>query len=191
MDDVPLDPFFISKFEMTRSQWRRCSGKPGGGEGGSDEPTLPVGDVDWNEAVRVLARVGLALPTEAQWEYAARAGTSTTYWTGPDAASLTGAEWFAPEPQSPVGRLRPNAFGLFDVAGNAAEWCRDFFSRYDFPRAAGSGERLTPDAPDLRVWRGGSHRWPAAGLRSAKRAGDSPNMRRPDLGVRPARPIDR
>ena len=157
------------------------------------EPTLPVGDVDWNEAARVLARVGLELPTEAQWEYAARAGTTTPWWTGPDRGSLSGAELFAPKPLSPVGRLRPNAFGLHDVAGNVAEWCRDRFARYEFPRAPGIGRaarRSTrPERPRLA-----RRLAPLACGRSPLRAdaaGDSPNMRRPDLGIRPARQLDR
>ena len=90
-----------------------------------------------------------------------------------------------------VGRLKPNAFGLFDVAGNVSEWCRDRLARYESPCVAGSGERVSLDPIDMRVYRGGAHGWSATALRSARRSVDPPGMRRPDLGVRPARRLDR
>ena len=110
IDDVRLDPFFISKFEMTEAQWVRVTGAthPSDAFPGmwSAENTTPVYAVDWYDATRVLRRIGLALPTEAQWEYAARAGTTTPWWTGARPDTLQGAEVFSTKDALPVGRFQ-------------------------------------------------------------------------------------
>src|SRR5262249_20237304 len=132
LDDVPLDPFFMSKFEMTRAQWIRLQGV-------NPEPvrqatrradtregtTYPVAFIDWIESKAALTRVGLDLPTEAQWEYATRAGTTTPWWTGPDPAAIVGGAVIGTAGPEPVGSRRPNPFGLYDAVGNVGVWCRD------------------------------------------------------------------
>ena len=150
---VTLEPFFLSKYEMTQGQWQRFTGN--NPSHWSPATTIiserysladPVEWVNWNECHEVLFRLGLALPTEAQWEYATRAGTSTVWWTGNEASGLQDAANIAdvsmkryPELQhlasldiddgrifhGVVGSYAPNPFGLHDVIGNVCEWCRD------------------------------------------------------------------
>jgi formylglycine-generating enzyme required for sulfatase activity len=192
LDDVPLEPFLISKFELTEAQWLRLHGDLFLGQGRKDSPpgVLPVSLIDWQEAHTTLQRGGLELPTEVQWEYAARAGTSTPWWTGSSAESLAGAAVFSSKQSQPVGTLRPNAFGLHDVAGNVSEWCRDVFARYEDPRLAGSGARQGLDEAEHRIRRGGGYPHPASELRSARRSIESPAARLPETGVRPARRLE-
>lgn len=206
--EVELSPFLISKFEVTQAQWRRLSGEnpsyygPDGRyergwnpEGREPAGLEPVENVSWNEARAVLASVGLALPTEAQWEYAARGGTTTPWWTGAQRESLAGAanlldrsteragaDWptLADWPgfddgyavHAPVGTFPPNPFGLHEVAGNVWEWCRDAYGPYaGLPR-----EDPFRDGPARarRVFRGGSWHYPAPYARSACRGHRSP-----------------
>jgi serine/threonine protein kinase/formylglycine-generating enzyme required for sulfatase activity len=187
---VRLDPFFIAKFETTQDQWTRLDDgrnpayyKPGATVGDPAERlrfslVFPVEFLTWDDATRVLSRVGLTLPTEAQWEYACRGGTTTTWWTGDDASSLNGAAncagaefaggtrrilprppfsdaWIGP---APVGSLAQNPFGLYDVHGNVAEMCRDAWtpSLADCDARPGDGLREPPSPTDNRVVRGGS-----------------------------------
>ena len=188
LDEVPLDPFFISKWEMTHEQWNRAVGRP---PDGRRPVTLPATLLDWFAATSVLARVGLELPTEVQWEYSARAGTTTPWWTGADPATLARFEVFDAPRALSVGGAAPNGFGLYDVAGNVSEWCRDVFARYEDARTAGDGERSGLDERSHRMRRGGSYRTPAEQLRSARRQIESPYGRRTDVWVRPARRLER
>ena len=169
--------------------------------------------ISWDEASQVTSDLGLSLPTEAQWEHAARGGTSTIYWTGDDPHSLVGAANLADRygqqhggPASwsfipwlddgnlvhaPVGSYRANGFGLHDTAGNVWEWCQDRYGPYALPTAPGTGERQVPgNAP--RVFRGGGFRASAVHAKSADRYGlYAPDYRGFDVGLRPARAIDR
>jgi formylglycine-generating enzyme required for sulfatase activity len=179
--EVTLDPFFLSKFEMTQAQWERVARtrpsqiRPGEVYGGVAVTRHdPVENVTRNESHKLLLRLGMDLPTEAQWEYAARGGTGTPWWTGADRESLRGAEniadasavrlgatWSAlsewPENDDgmplhgPVGSFRPNPFGLYDMCGNVWEWTRDWYEKYPATRGAGDGATQgEPRAPTLR-----------------------------------------
>jgi len=230
-DEVPhemkLDPFFLSKFEMTQAQWQAFTGTnpsiygpprydPNWDRLPADRKRMwrhPVERVDWHLATRVLSRLGLQLPTEAQWEYAARGGTTTAWWTGTRPAGLAGAanlldqfakrlgappSWGVPEDfddgflaHAPVGSFRANAFGLHDVAGNVWEWCTDPYVDYATATNPGDGRRLATGLPHTRICRGGSFLNPASDARSANRANPSPDYVNHDLGLRPARPVRR
>ena len=218
VQDVEVDAFFIAKHEMTQAQWQRFTGEdPSATKVGptafpGEEVTLmhPVNGVSWAMADRELGRLGLVLPTEAQWEYACRAGTTTPWWTGLDKGSLQGAAnlldkkirsvfpgqadadeslydgWIT---LAPIGTYRANRFGLHDVHGNVAEWCRDAFEVYGWPQGTvGELDRL--DSTQHRVFRGGSYLTPAANLRSSHRVALPPANSDAQLGVRPAREID-
>ena len=177
-------------------------------------PLHPVESVDWLEARRVLPRLGLSLPTEAQWEYAARAGTSTPWVAGtrvrdlidPPAGNLAdassaaalGAQGWVSTPglddgfvmHAPVGSFQPNRFGLYDTLGNVWEWCLDEYCSYTHPPAAGSGARPLSDAPGTVMYRGGAFDQPAQEARSANRAGAPPTRRHFTIGLRPARGVE-
>ena len=146
--EVTLDAFFISKFEMTQGQWKRATGSHPGPD---ESPDCPLRHATYEECERTLERLGLAVPTEAQWEYAVRGKTTTPWWTGAETRSIGGAANVADKsvgeagPKSwlyeswlddghpgvaPVGRFRANPFGLHDVIGNLWEVCRDHYGQY-------------------------------------------------------------
>ncbi len=223
---VALDAFFISKYEMTQAQWEAFTGEnpayyaPSTGEYRSNWDRLPesekqlrrhpIENLTWAEYAEVLRRLDLGLPTEAQWEYAARAGTSTTWWSGDDPASVAGAanlhdrfaatvfpaEWGAPEAfddgfvvHGPVGRFRANPWGLHDVMGNVLEFCRDGFANYDRPVREGDGERRSEGPIFSYSIRGGCYLSGLDAVRSVHRNASSPTQRSDQLGVRPMREI--
>ncbi|MBI3270947.1 MAG: SUMF1/EgtB/PvdO family nonheme iron enzyme [Planctomycetes bacterium] len=216
--DLTLAPFFLAKHELTQGQWVRAVGKnpsayPAGVEIGGHRHTLlhPVELIDWVEAKRAMSRLALCLPTEAQWEYAARGGTTTAYFTGADKESLAGsvnlADRYCKENggpgswqfelwlndgfvvHAPVGSYRPNAFGLHELVGNVWEWVEDPYGGYDLPVRPGDGLRQgTADTP--RVFRGGGFRSNAVHARSADRYTlYAPGYRGFDVGVRAARGV--
>lgn len=217
---VRLDPFLISKFEITQGQWLRLTGtNPSGYREGhefvkSEEAARhPVEKIDWETAVRWLDRLELELPTEAQWEYAARGGTRTVWWTGDERESLRGAgnladgyalhhggasTWIYERwlddgyvAHAPVGAYRPNPFGLHDVIGNVAEWCRDSEEYFDqVPARDGDGARFAKG----RTWRearGGSFAYGAITARSARRGVFQLGSAPPLVGLRPVRRLVR
>jgi formylglycine-generating enzyme required for sulfatase activity len=212
---VELAPFFLSKYELTQGQWRRFTGAnpskhlSGTAVAGRELDDLsPVEQVSWLEASRVLARLGWQLPTEAQWEYAARAGGDLPWWTGaePDglegAANLSdrfarrqGASWRVFEDalddgylvQAPVGSFRANPFGLHDVIGNVYEWCSDHPEGYD--SVSGSAAEHAASSVPTRAVRGGSYVSAANGARASKRDSGQPELENESIGLRPARAL--
>jgi formylglycine-generating enzyme required for sulfatase activity len=168
----------------------------------------PVEQVTWDDCNLWLTRLGLELPTEAQWEYGARGGTTTPRWTGigtdglARAANLSDAfcrqngghpSWNY-EPwddghtvHAPVGSFASNPFGLHDVLGNVWEWCRDSFGSYGNPVDKGDG--LRRPASRIRVFRGSSFGNDAAHARSAFRFNTTPAYHLNSLGVRAARRV--
>jgi formylglycine-generating enzyme required for sulfatase activity len=211
---VTLDPFFASKYEMTQAQWLRVRrANPSRGNPsvtwGERRHTLlhPVEEVSWSEADWTARLMGLALPTEAQWEYAARAGTDAPWcgWTGPDLAGFANlvdqyARRHGKPPSwpfeawddgyadsSPVGHYRPNRFGLHDVIGNVFEWCRDLYGSYTLPTDPGDGLRRVDGTTD-RIMRGGDFTHSAVGARVSRRAFMVPETRE-RVGLRPVRPL--
>jgi formylglycine-generating enzyme required for sulfatase activity len=211
---VTLKPFFLGKYELTQDQWLRAAGSnpsaypPGFEQGGRTHTSLhPVEQVRHAEALRELEKLGLTLPTEAQWEYASRAGSDTIYWTGDDIAGLDGfvnladqtvsedgpGSWvYEPDLEDgyvlhgPVGGRGANPFGLHDTVGNVWEWCLDPFGPYTVPPDEGTGARdHGTDAPQL--FRGGGFRANRAHARSADRYGlYAEGYRAYDVGVRAA-----
>ncbi|MBI4882372.1 MAG: SUMF1/EgtB/PvdO family nonheme iron enzyme [Planctomycetes bacterium] len=216
--EVALAPFFLAKYEMTQAQWLRATGEnpsfyPAGQRFAGKDVTLlhPVENVCWERAREVLRWLDLQLPTEAQWEYACRAGSATAWWCGSAIADVQGAgnladrfcrehggptTWTYEEAlddghvvHAPVGSYRPNAFGLHDTIGNVWEWCRDGFGEYRFPAAAGDGLRQVEGAR-YRVFRGGAFSIFAYQARSSTREGFSADYRFNSLGLRPARALE-
>ncbi|MFO0981708.1 MAG: SUMF1/EgtB/PvdO family nonheme iron enzyme, partial [Planctomycetota bacterium] len=220
--EVVLDPFFIAKYELTQAQWFRAMGTWPSRYGKGvlhlrgDHGLHPVEQVSWEECGQALGRSGLVLPTEAQWEYAARAGSTTPWWSGRDGPAVNGCANLldqsirgvfstatTPEPWSdghayhaPVGSFRANAFGLHDVLGNVSEWCLDAYvngAKLPAPLPRRDGDQLLvvpPSSSDKKVLRGGSFQEVAAFARSAVRFAQLPAYRGVPLGCRPARPLE-
>jgi formylglycine-generating enzyme required for sulfatase activity len=223
--EVRLSPYFLSKYEMTQGQWERFTGKNPSNYGplhwsrranrnGKGWSALhPVEQVTWIECTATTARLGLALPSEAQWENAARGGTRSVFSTGPDLASLAGAAnladvygkthgadaWSAWEKElddgntvhAEVGSYRANPYGLHDVHGNLWEWCSDGFDSFYYRKIPASDPVAPIEGVSGRVFRGGSFGEVASNARSALRGLDAPDYRSNDLGLRPVRALAR
>ena len=220
---VQLSPYFLSKYELTQAQWLRMTGtnpsryaigyEPRGGR--THTGLHPVEQVNWRQATETLRWMGLALPTEAQWEFGCRAGTSSVWWTGSRRDALEGAcnladraatlgwgvdfagDW--PElddgygPHAPIGSYRPNGFGLHDVHGNVWEWCRDAWGDGEFYRRSPVQDPVhvaEEGESEDRVYRGGAFSHSSFDARSALRTYDSAEFSGYFLGIRPARPLE-
>lgn len=173
-------PFYIGKFEVTQKQYQQVMGKQPSETAGDD---LPVENISWNQARDFCAKVsktaGMAirLPTEAEWEYACRAGTRTEYYTGDTEAHLDKIAWYVGNSGGklhPVGKKQPNAFGLHDMLGSVWEMCEDDWHR-DYRGAPADGSAWVNE-PRIatRSIRGGNWRLGAHISSSAHRSGCSP-----------------
>jgi serine/threonine protein kinase/formylglycine-generating enzyme required for sulfatase activity len=209
--EVRLASFWIAKHELTRGQWARLGGGRSAAatesEGGAPD-RHPVEGVSWNGCVELLAHFGLALPTEAQWEYAARGATEGGYLGHDSARGLAGyvnladstvvaarlgwpqaagMEWLTDGfvRHAPVGSFAANRFGLHDVLGNVWEWCVDEPGAYTAGVQPGNGLRIASDAL-TRVARGGGFLNNAAFARTTIRdTGRSRTFDSPYHGARP------
>lgn len=197
--EVSITPFAVSKTEITFAQWDACLG--GGGcngfspqDRGWGRANQPVIGVSWTDVQAYLdwlnAQAGglrYRLPSEAEWEYAARAGSGAPYAFGP---SITTREaTYRARRTDAVGSHAANAFGLVDMHGNAAEWVEDCYSR-NYELAPIDGAAVQADECSRRVHRGGGYADQAAALRSAARRAENANTRAPAIGFRVARGLD-
>jgi formylglycine-generating enzyme required for sulfatase activity len=181
--------FWMAKTETTQRQWERVIGEYPSGFSGEDLPVETVSWVDvqgWlekmNEKAPLPSGWKWALPTEAQWEYACRAGTESAF-----AGDLDEMGWYRDNSGSktnPVGTKKANAWGLHDMHGNVWEWCSDRYGEY----VIGSSSDPTGGATTggSRVLRGGSWDYYAQHCRSADRSRVTPGNRLNSLGFRPA-----
>jgi len=176
-------PFYLQVMQVTQGDWKKLMGSNPSYFKGNEN--LPVEQVSWNyiqEFIQKLNKmeetVKYRLPTEAEWEYACRAGSTTAYCFGDEPARLGEYAWFddhmdaGDEPTHIVGQKKPNAWGLYDMHGNVWEWCQDWWGVYP------SGCLTDPVGPlegSCRVLRGGCCGGRARVLRSAKREGLSPD----------------
>jgi serine/threonine protein kinase len=186
---VNLDEFLIARTEATQAQWARWNDNGSG----TAPPDQPATGIAWSEARTVLQRFDLDLPTEAQWEYACRAGSTTPWFTGATPADAARAGWFEAVP-TVVARRLANGFGLFDTHGNVAEWCRDDYLPYaDTVARAGDGLRLGPALPTLpsKVVRGGACQQGVLAARASARAARPAEYRDASTGLRPIRRLRR
>jgi len=171
--------FFMQTTPVTQGQWKAVMGNnPSYFKNGGDD--CPVEDVSWNYVHKFISNLNqkegsskYRLPTEAEWEYACRAGSTTAYCFGDDEIRLKEYAWYKKNSDSkthPVGLLKPNAWGLYDMHGNVLEWCQDWYGDYpsgavtDPVSANGSGQ----------VLRGGGWSSDARSCRTANRYNSSP-----------------
>ena len=197
--EVTLAPFYLAKTEVTNAQYKLyLDANPEAptplywSNSMYNQPQQPVVGVSWDEAKAYCDWAGLVLPTEAQWEYAARAGTTTRYWSGNGESDLARVGWYGENSGGgphPVGEKEANTFGLFDVHGNVWEWCRDEYRGYETKPQPGDGLRHEPVGGAHRVIRGGSWGSSAVLARSASRVRYGPGFRYSFLGFRPAEVI--
>jgi formylglycine-generating enzyme required for sulfatase activity len=128
-------PFYLARHELTQREWRAIMGSnPSYFVGFPDSDSRPVEQVSWNDSVQFATLIGMRLPTEAEWEYACRAGTTTAFFNGSnDDSTLVDIAWIGSNDGDqirPVGRKAANRLGLFDMLGNVWEWVADFKGEY-------------------------------------------------------------
>ena len=190
--------YYLGVHEVTQAQYKKVMGKnPSHFQGDQvaerhpqtnrvvkdvDSSNHPVESVSWDEAVEFCQRLSALpeekkagrvyrLPTEAEWEYACRAGSQTVYGYGNNAESLGEYAWHdgnSGNKTHSVGQKKPNAWGLHDMHGNAWEWCSDWFGA-DYYTQSPKDDPKGPLSGSLRVYRGGCWRFPAGFCRSASR----------------------
>ncbi|HPB32200.1 MAG TPA: formylglycine-generating enzyme family protein [Candidatus Sumerlaeota bacterium] len=191
MHSVELDGFWMGKYEVTQEQYQAVMGiNPSNFKRAAN----PVENVSWNDAMgfcrKLQTKTGhlFTLPTEAQWEYACRAGTQTRFHFGDSKLTLADYAWirrsFTRRRTHPAGEKKPNQFGLYDMNGNVVEWCADWYGDYT------SGSAKNPPGPSsgaYRVCRGGSVYSRPENCRSSARSHLIPENRGNTLGFRVAR----
>ncbi len=152
-------------------------------------PNCPLEGMDWEEAKTFCESVGGSLPSGAQWEYAARAGTTDAYTCGAEAGCLDDIAWYdgnAEGSTHPVGGKDPNAFGLYDMLGNVFEWVEDCYHA-DYNGAPANGEAWVYDDCWLRMLRGGGWDSSPFYLRASCRHGGIAGFRSRSVGFRCSR----
>ena len=203
---VAIRSFAVGKYDVTFAQWDACVASGGCNGYRPDDQAWgrdnrPVVNVSWADAQSYVqwlsGKTGkrYRLLSESEWEYAARAGTTTAYYWGDDAGSghancsRCGSHWDSQE-TSPAGSFAPNAFGLYDMAGDVWQWVQDCYT--DYSGAPSNGAAVESAVCDWRVVRGGSYERGPEDLRSAKRMGDTPASRGGNsIGFRVARDLSR
>jgi len=193
--------YYIGKYEVTQGQWKAIMYE--------DNPSYfrfgnnyPVEQVSWNEicdkggfleklnTLKPSGYSGFRLPTEAEWEYAARAGSKTRFYWGDDPSytQIGDHAWYSGNSNSkthPAGQKLPNKFGLYDMSGNVWEWCGDLYGNYESSAAT---DPAGPASGPYPVIRGGSQDNPARECRSAARVGNGAANRGHGVGFRLALP---
>lgn len=170
--------FWMGKYEVTQDQWKAVMGSnPSAFQDAGGN--APVEQVSWDDCREFLGRLNARfewgastigsgggtgpadLPTEAEWEYACRAGTTTEYYTGDTGSDLSRATtWYYPDDYEglrtthPVGKKEPNVFGLYDMHGNVCEWCADWYGGDYYAKSCSRDPQGPPDG-FFRVFRGG------------------------------------
>jgi len=188
--EVHLNAYYIDKYEVTFEQYDEfcdATGREKPSDNGWGRGKKPVVNINWEDTKAYCKWAGKRLPTEAEWEKAARGGTDTKYSFGDDAGQLGEYAWYDGNSGSqthPVGQKKPNQYGLYDMLGNVWEWCADW---YDVNYYKSSPERnpVGPGSGTLRVLRGGSWNYNVVSLlRASYRNRNVPGFRNYHVGFR-------
>ena len=185
--------FYISKYEITQEQWLAVMNhNPSVMNDKNSWKRHPVDNVSWNDCNAFISKInelGLGIfrmPTEAEWEYACRAGTTSRYYWGEDPGDTHVHEyaWAFSKAEGishPAGLKKPNNWGLYDMSGNVWEWCSDWRGPYE------ADQLIDPTGPrdgKKKIYRGGSWFNKPSTLRSANRNGHEPDMSGTNAGLR-------
>ncbi len=198
--DVTIRSFMVSVYEVTFAEYNRfaqATGRRKPKSSGWDLKTHPVVDVSWDDALaytRWLSKQTgkrYRLLSEAEWEYVARAGTTTSYWWGTkpgvgNAHCFDCRSDFSTSKPAKVGTYQPNTFGVYDTAGNVFEWVHDCYHR-NYTDAPDDGSVWEGGDCDVRVVRGGAYRSPASSMRAEKRGKFKSGKGQYNVGIRVAR----
>ena len=198
---IKLDGYYIGKYELTQAQWEAVMGtrlreqrdkaNPAWGFYG-EWANYPMGYVSWEEAREFCQKLSEAtgkryiLPTEAQWEYAARGGNKSRHYKYAGSNNIDEVAWYKENGDNishPVGTKKANELGCYDMSGNVMEWCLDWYGRYV------KNDTVNPQGPargTYRVHRGCSWLWEAKYLRVSSRSVDTATGRFYDVGFRVA-----
>lgn len=198
LDDRPdhkvrLEAFYLDPYEVTNARYaafvkatrHRVPYHWLGGEIPKGEETFPVYNVDWEDADAYCRWAGKRLPTEAEWERAARGGKEGLSYPWGDKPDPKLARYNQPQP-GPAGAFPPNGFGLYDLAGGVSEWCSDWFARQYYQKSPPRNP-AGPDSGLYKVIRGGAWSDAASRITVFFRNWVRPNQTTPNIGFRCAR----
>ncbi|MFM7153873.1 MAG: formylglycine-generating enzyme family protein, partial [Bacteroidota bacterium] len=186
---VTLSDYYIGETEVTQAQWKAVMGDNPSGFNGCDD--CPVENVSWNDAQKFITRLNARagspryrLPTEAEWEYAARGGANSRSYQYAGSNDINEVAWYDVNSRfktHPVKGKKPNELGVYDMSGNVYEWCSDWYGYY---LAASQTNPQGPSAGVFRVFRGGGWFDAAGYCRASFRNDDGPGGRGIYLGFR-------
>lgn len=189
--EVCVDDFYLGKYEVTQEQWRSLMGSDTSTSSTCREDDCPVDNVSWNDVQAFISRLNnksggsnYRLPTEAEWEYAARSGGKKEIFSGGnDVASVAWYNENSGGNSHPVGKKASNGLGLYDMSGSVWEWTNDWYESDYYshsPRTNPAG----PGAGVGRVVRGGCRTGEEYNMRTTRRTAYMPDVRKPALGFR-------
>ncbi len=192
---VTIKPFSIGKYPVTVQEWNECAAAKACGFTATGNDDAPISNVSWTDAQQYVAYLAQVtkkpyrLPTEAEWEYAARGGTQTKYWWGdklqPGMAGCKDCGDLAAEQPAKVGSFKPNPFGLHDMGGGVDQWVEDCWRR-TYQGAPGDGSAWMGGDCTSHVLRSGSWKNDSRYVRPSNRDGYDTNVRYPTHGLRVA-----
>ena len=187
---VTLSSYYICKYEVTQALWRAVMGSNPSYFKGDN---LPVESVSWNDCQTFINRLNsytgrnFRLPTEAEWEFAARGGNYSRHYKYSGSNYISDVAWYGDDSGSsgnrthPVGTKQANELGLYDMSGNVWEWCSDWYGSYS---SYSQNDPTGPNSGSERVMRGGGRRNGAWNCRSSHRFSNSPGISDCSFGLR-------
>jgi formylglycine-generating enzyme required for sulfatase activity len=195
---VTLDDFYIGKYEVTQKEWREIMGT--NPSGFKDCDNCPVEKVSWNDVQEFLKKLNAKtgknyrLPTEAEWEYAARGGNQSKGYTYSGSNTTDNVAWYGENSYylgsehknygtNPVGQKSSNELGIYDMSGNVWEWCSDWYGSYYYKNSSSNNPKGA-NSGTYRVLRGGAWDNSPAYCRIADRSNYAPTYRYDDIGFR-------